>query len=110
MKARTLRKAIEQVFQEWERFPGPLSHFTMVGVRDRANDRYLLQMLNSPHGIQYSRTLAHLEVRDGKIYIEADGTEEGIATDLMRYGVPEDRIVLAFYPVEMREMGEFAVH
>ncbi len=36
-------------------------------------------------------------------------TEAGIATELVAAGVPKDRIVLGFYPLALREMGEFAV-
>jgi hypothetical protein len=104
-----LRASIEQVFQEWERFPGPLSHFDIVAVRDTAHDRYLLQEVSRPHGRQVSRTLAHLEIRDGKIWVQSDGTERGIATELVTAGVPKDKIVLAFYPLALREHGEFAV-
>jgi len=35
--------------------------------------------------------------------------EAGIATELVAAGIPKDRIVLAFYPPALREMGEFAV-
>ena len=52
----------------------------------------------------------HLYVRlhDGKIWIEKDTTEDGIATDLMREGVPREDIVLAFHPPEMRNYTDFA--
>lgn len=106
----TLRKAILSVFEEWERFPGPLSHFTIVPVIDREHDRYLLQMVRRPKGLQASDTLAHLEIREGKIWVEADGTEKGIATELVAAGIPKNRIVLSFYPVSLREAGEFAVN
>src|SRR6266404_2474758 len=47
----------------------------------------------------------HLYVRlhDGKIWIEKDTTEDGVATDLVREGVPPEEIVLAFQPPEMRQ-------
>jgi hypothetical protein len=52
----------------------------------------------------------HLYVRlhDGKIWIEKDTTEDGIATDLVREGVPREDIVLAFQPPEMRQYTDFA--
>jgi hypothetical protein len=60
-------------------------------------------------GANYLTLTAYLEIRDGKIWILADNTERGIATDLVAAGIPKDRIVLAFYPPAVREMGEFAV-
>jgi hypothetical protein len=43
------------------------------------------------------------------IYIEEDWTEEGIATELLREGVPKEDIVLAFYDPETRKLTEFPV-
>jgi XisI protein len=39
---------------------------------------------------------------------EKDTTEDGIATDLVREGVPREDIVLAFQPPEMRQYTDFA--
>jgi hypothetical protein len=35
--------------------------------------------------------------KDGKIWIQHDGTEIGIANELVKLGVPKDDIVLAFH-------------
>jgi XisI protein len=48
-------------------------------------------------------------IKDGKIWIEDDGTEEGIANELVAAGVPKLDIVLAFQPPERRHLTEFAV-
>ena len=50
----------------------------------------------------------HIEARDGKLWIHRDGTEHGIANDLLAAGVPKERIVLAFQHPVRRERGEFA--
>jgi hypothetical protein len=46
---------------------------------------------------------------EGKFWIEHDLTEEGIATELLREGVPKEDIVLAFHAPEMRKYTEFAM-
>lgn len=51
----------------------------------------------------------HLRIHNGKIWIEADGTEEGVAAKLLAAGVPRDEIVLAFYSPQKRPYTEFAV-
>ena len=104
-----LRRAVEQVMDKWERVPGPQSRFTIRGVRDAAHDRYTLQQLSRPHGLQVANTLAHLEIQGDKIFVEADATEEGIGNELVAVGIPKNQIVLAFYPPDIREMGDFAV-
>ena len=45
-----------------------------------------------------------------KIWIQRDGTEDGIATDLEAAGVPKSDIVLAFHPQRLRKYTEYAVN
>ena len=56
------------------------------------------------HGI-----LAHIEINDGKVWIQQDGTEHGLATDLLDGGIPRDRIVLGFKAPSSRSITNFAV-
>jgi hypothetical protein len=50
----------------------------------------------------------HLDIINGKIWIQQDGTEVGIANELIAIGVPKEDIVLAFHPPSMRKYTEFA--
>ncbi len=56
-----------------------------------------------------NNTHVHIRIKNEKIYIEEDWTEEGIATELMRLGVPASDIVLAFQPPEVRQYTDFAI-
>jgi hypothetical protein len=51
----------------------------------------------------------YVRIKNEKIYIEEDWTEEGIASELLREGVPKEDIVLAFHDPETRKLTEFAV-
>ena len=51
----------------------------------------------------------HVALRNNKIWIEEDWTEEGIATYFVESGVPPEPIVLGFYDPLTREDTEFAV-
>lgn len=53
--------------------------------------------------------LLHIKIQNGKIWIERDGTEHGIANDLVAAGIPRDAIVLGFYSHAARQHTEFAV-
>jgi hypothetical protein len=47
--------------------------------------------------------------KDGKIWIQHDGTEIGIANQLVELGIPKSDIVLAFHSPFKRQFTEFAV-
>jgi hypothetical protein len=51
----------------------------------------------------------HLDIKDGKIWIQHDGTEVGIANQLVERGVPKQDIVLAFHEPAVRQDTEFGV-
>jgi len=53
--------------------------------------------------------LIHIDIRDGKLWIQYDGTENGVANDLVALGVPPEDIVLAFQSAYMRQYSEFAI-
>ena len=50
----------------------------------------------------------HLEIIEGRIWIQNDDTEEGVATDLLDAGVPKEDSVLGFRHPNIRKYTEFA--
>jgi hypothetical protein len=54
-------------------------------------------------------TLIHVEVIDGKLWIQHDQTEQGVAPELVAAGVRRDRIVLGFKSPARRAITEYAV-
>lgn len=53
--------------------------------------------------------ILHMRLQNGKVWIEQDGTETGVADELLQAGIPKDDIVLGFYRPERRAITEFAV-
>jgi hypothetical protein len=51
----------------------------------------------------------HIDVVDGKVWLQHDGTDLRIAEDLIRAGIPKEHIVLAFHHPSRRPDTEFAV-
>lgn len=78
-------------------------------VFDDSSNTYLVlvegwQGVKRMHGC-----LVHLEIRDDKIWIQQDGTEDGVTNDLLAAGITKDRIVLAFKSPQSRVHTDFAV-
>jgi len=53
--------------------------------------------------------LVHIDIINDKIWIQRDGTEYGIANELVNAGIPKNQIVLAFQPADIRQYTEFAI-
>lgn len=69
----------------------------------------MLLTVGDVNGKRVHGCIVHLEVVGDKIWIHEDGLEDGIADDLLRMGIPKERIVLGFHPPQVRRYTEFAV-
>ncbi|MDY6781017.1 MAG: XisI protein [Cyanobacteriota bacterium] len=78
-------------------------------VFDRERDRYLLVEAGWQNGYRIYGNVLHLDIIDGKIWIQHDGTEDGVALELVGAGIPEKKIVLGFRSFGQREITGFAV-
>ena len=65
-------------------------------VFDESADAYLVVVEGWDDVLRLHGCVAHLEIRGDKIWILLDGTEYGLATELLAAGVPKDHIVLGF--------------
>jgi len=55
------------------------------------------------------RCLMQVDIINGKLWIQCSQTEESLAEEFVRRGVPKDQIVVGLRPPEMREHSEYAV-
>ncbi len=104
------RALIARLFDAWERWPRAEAKFKVVRLMDEARDEYMLLTVGWDGTQRIHNVLVHVDLIDGKFWIQRDNTEAGFATELVAAGVPKERIVLAFYPEVMRRYGEFALH
>jgi hypothetical protein len=104
----TYRQTIERILTEYAQISYAYGDIQSQTVFDRTNDHYLLMNVGwderRVHGC-----LIHIDIINNKLWIQRDGTEEGIATDLEAAGIPKNRIVLAFRSPEMRKHGDYAI-
>ncbi len=110
------RKLIKKIINSYTEIPYKDSGIKFETVFDTEQDRYLLMLVGSeqvnypfPTTKRVHGCLIHIDLIDDKFWIQRDGTEEGVAVDLLAAGIPKSKIVLAFYASEIRPLTEFAV-
>ena len=79
-------------------------------IFDDENQSYQLMYIGWDGVRRVHNSIIHIRLRNNKIWIEEDGTEEGVATPLLAAGVPKEDIVLAFYSEQKRPYTGFAVY
>lgn len=75
-------------------------------VFDDEHDQYLLVKTGWADRRRVRGTTLYLRIREGRVWIEEDWTEEGISKELVKAGIPESDIVLAFQSPEPRVLSE----
>ena len=78
-------------------------------IFDTERDHYQLVYVGWHNQRRIYGPVLHLDIIHNKIWIQQDGTEVGIANELVELGVPKQDIVLGFDPPNMRQLTEFAV-
>ena len=53
--------------------------------------------------------LIHIDIIESKVVIQYDGTEIGVANELVELGIPKQDIVLAYHAPFMRQYDGFGV-
>ncbi len=78
-------------------------------IRDDDGGQYQLMRVGWRGETRLRRPVFYVRLKNDKIWIEEDWTQESIVSELMAAGIPNEDIVLAFNPPEVRHLTEFAV-
>lgn len=78
-------------------------------IFDLAQDRYQVVHVGWSNKRRIYGCVLHLDIKNEKIWIQHDGTEGGIANELVENGIPKHDIVLAFQSPFKRQFSGFAV-
>ncbi|MEA5467506.1 XisI protein [Spirulina sp. 06S082] len=102
---------VKQILTEYERISAqvPDPDIDEVLMFDDKRSQYLWFNIGWKDRRRVSAISVYIRIKNEKIYIEEDWTEEGIANELLRKGITKEDIVLAFHDPETRKLTEFAV-
>jgi hypothetical protein len=104
------RRTIKKILTDPAAIPFPkVVAMSAKTVFDEGADVYLVvvegwQGVRRLHGC-----LVHVEIKGDKIWVQQDGTEDGLAANLLAAGIPKDGIVLGFKSPQSRGHTSFAV-
>ncbi|MGL6097585.1 MAG: XisI protein [Fimbriiglobus sp.] len=78
-------------------------------VEDPARDHFEVLRFGWDGHRRVHGSILHLDIIDGKVWVQYDGTNRPVAEALVEAGVPKDDIVLAEKPAEVRPFTGYAV-
>lgn len=78
-------------------------------IFDTENDHYQIVHTGWHKKQRQYGCIIHLDIKNGKIWIQHDGTEIGVANELAEMGVPKEDIILAYHPPYKRPYSGFGI-
>jgi len=78
-------------------------------IFDRDSDRYLLLHLGWNNQQRIYSVVLHLEIREGKVWIQQNTTDFSVAEELLERGVKREDIILGLKPAFVREYTGFGI-
>jgi hypothetical protein len=78
-------------------------------IFDEQRNHYQLAYVGWRNTHRIYGCVVHLDIKDGKIWVQHNGTEFDISIRLAEMGIPKQNIVNGFHSSYMRQFTEFAV-
>ena len=103
------REIIEGLLADIARIPRPSPAIEYKTIFDRNADSYALIAIGWDRARRVHHFVIHLEIINGKVWIQEDNTDLNIAAELERAGIPKSDIVLGFQPPEVRPHTDYAI-
>ena len=95
-KLEKYRACITQLLEKYGK-PTPNDPIETQIIADVKRDHYQLVHVGWQNKRRFYGCVLHMDIKDEKIWIQHDGTEIGMANELVDLGVPKSDIILAFH-------------
>jgi len=102
------RICIENLLKEYGQLPENDGIESQL-IFDREHDHYQLNNIGWQANTRICGPVLHFDIKNGKIWIQHNGTEFDLADELMAMGVPKQNIVIGFHHPRQRKYTGFAV-
>jgi XisI protein len=109
-KVEQYRQLIQELLQGYSELKSSNEEVEAEAIFDTQRDRYQLVHVGWTNKHRVYGCILHLDICNDKIWIQHDGTEGGIANELVSRGITKTDIVLAFHSPFKRQFTEFAVN
>ena len=103
------RQAVKNILNKLTQIPYAHGDVHFETIFDSESDRYLLLVLGRKNKKRVHSCLAHIDIIDDKLWIQRDGTEQGLANEFINAGIPKAHIVLGYRTSEIRKHTGLAV-
>ncbi|MBN2089563.1 XisI protein [candidate division KSB1 bacterium] len=91
-------EAVKQIIVHYAKLRPSHGNIRLDPVFDDTHQRYSLMQTGWDQGRRIRGNIIYITIQNDKVFIEYDGLEHGIINDLVKAGIPEKQIILAYLP------------
>lgn len=101
---------VQKILQDYAAFSRDDQEVETELIFDTTRNHYQLVHIGWQGERRIYGCILHLDIKDGKIWIQHNGTENDIAAELVEMGIPKSDIVIGFHSPFKRQFTEYAVN
>jgi hypothetical protein len=108
-KLERYRDIVRRVIEEYASYKPSNGQIETEAIVDPVRDHYEVMHVGWDGVRRVHGSVVHLDIKDGKVWLQYDGTSRPVADELLAAGIPAEDIVLAFHPAKLRPLTGFGV-
>ncbi|OUL29663.1 XisI protein [Nostoc sp. RF31YmG] len=103
------REIVKQLLISYAEIGSPDPDVETQIVFDTDHDHYQLMNVGWKNQRRIYGCFLHIDIKDGKVWLQHNGTEDEVAEELVNLGIPKQDIVIGFHSPFKRQFTEYAV-
>jgi hypothetical protein len=103
------RQIIQSLLTAYAAIPIANGSIECYTVFDTQQDHYQVMNVGWDGHRRVYGCILHLDIKNGKVWLEQNMTEMSIASELVKRGIPKEDIILGFQAPELREYTGYGV-
>jgi hypothetical protein len=103
------REAVKTLILDYAQYKPSVGEIEPEVIFDVERDHYELMMVGWRRTARVHGSVIHIDIRNGKVWIQHNGTEGDLGEELMELDVPREDIVLGYRRPEVREYTGYAL-
>lgn len=103
------REIVTRLIEEYASYKPSHGDIETEAILDPRRDHYEVMHVGWDGTRRVHGSVVHIDIRDGKVWVQHDGTNRPVAEELVAAGIPREQIVLGFHPADVRRYTDFAV-
>ena len=101
------RQVTKQLLNEYAQYKPADGEIEMETIFDDRQDHYQLMAVGWDKRRRVHGCVIHIDIKDGKVWLQHDSTDTVIAQQLVELGIPKEDIVIGFQPEHGRKYTGF---